>query len=182
MRAGLIGFRAGSNNPCHHHSLSRRTQRGDQTYLAILYPEWPIRSLPPSGGRTPAHNRDNRRNVDPFRGHPPQPCASRSPQVRVISVPRASQLGIHRHRRRRSNARARRTASIWWRSPPNAVPPVCRILDFGKYVYEEQKKHLAREIRREQDQGDRVHRRASRTTISRPSSATPRNSSTTATR
>ena len=23
---------------------------------------------------------------------------------------------------------------------PNAVPPVCRIMDFGKYVYEEQKK------------------------------------------
>jgi translation initiation factor IF-3 len=24
---------------------------------------------------------------------------------------------------------------------PNATPPVCRIMDFGKYVYEEQKKH-----------------------------------------
>ena len=24
---------------------------------------------------------------------------------------------------------------------PNAAPPVCRIMDFGKYVYEEQKKH-----------------------------------------
>jgi translation initiation factor IF-3 len=24
---------------------------------------------------------------------------------------------------------------------PNAQPPVCRIMDFGKYVYEEQKKH-----------------------------------------
>ena len=31
-------------------------------------------------------------------------------------------------------------ASTWSRSRPNADPPVCKILDFGKFKYEEQKK------------------------------------------
>ena len=36
----------------------------------------------------------------------------------------------------------------WWRSPPTAVPPVCRIMDFGKYQYQEQKR--AREAKKHQ--------------------------------
>ena len=31
-------------------------------------------------------------------------------------------------------------ASTWSRSSPNADPPVCKILDFGKFKYEEQKR------------------------------------------
>jgi len=26
--------------------------------------------------------------------------------------------------------------SIWWRSPPTATPPVCKIIDFGKFRYD----------------------------------------------
>ena len=31
-------------------------------------------------------------------------------------------------------------ASIWWRSRPTPTPPVCKILDLGKFKYEEQKR------------------------------------------
>ena len=38
-----------------------------------------------------------------------------------------------------SRARRRR-ASTWSRSRPNADPPVCKILDYGKFKFQEQKK------------------------------------------
>ena len=80
--------------------------------------------------------RDFRRNNDPFaairRNH-----RIKSPQIRVIS-PEGTQLGIL------DTAKALQLAVQFnldlVEVAPNAVPPVCRIMDFGKYVYEEQKK------------------------------------------
>jgi len=95
-------------------------------------------ALPSSspGGRTP-YNRDARRNNDPFaairRNH-----RIKSPQIRVIS-PEGRQLGVM------DTAKAIALALQFnldlVEVAPNATPPVCRIMDFGKYVYEEQKKH-----------------------------------------
>ena len=95
-------------------------------------------ALPSStpGGRTP-YNRDSRRNNDPFaairRNH-----RIKSPQVRVIS-PEGRQLGIM------DTAKAIALALQFnldlVEVAAAATPPVCRIMDFGKYVYEEQKKH-----------------------------------------
>ena len=95
-------------------------------------------ALPSSspGGRTP-YNRDSRRNNDPFaairRNH-----RIKSLQVRVIS-PEGRQLGIM------DTAKAIALALQFnldlVEVAATAVPPVCRIMDFGKYVYEEQKKH-----------------------------------------
>ena len=78
-----------------------------------------------------------RRNVDPFaairRNH-----RIKVPQVRVIS-PEGKQLGVI------DTAKAINLALEVGLDlvevAPNATPPVCRIMDFGKYVYEEQKKH-----------------------------------------
>ena len=86
-----------------------------------------------SGGRP----RDFRRNNDPFaairRNH-----RIKSPQIRVIS-PEGRQLGIL------DTPKALQLAIQFnldlVEVAPNATPPVCRIMDFGKYVYEEQKKH-----------------------------------------
>ena len=77
-----------------------------------------------------------RRNNDPFaairRNH-----RIKVPQVRVIS-PEGKQLGVL------DTAKAVNLALEVGLDlvevAPNAVPPVCRIMDFGKYVYEEQKK------------------------------------------
>src|SRR5450432_58367 len=95
-------------------------------------------ALPSSspGGRPP-YNRDARRNNDPFaairRNH-----RIKSPQIRVIS-PEGRQLGVM------DTAKAIALALQFnldlVEVAPNATPPVCRIMDFGKYVYEEQKKH-----------------------------------------
>jgi len=95
-------------------------------------------ALPSSspGGRTP-YNRDARRNNDPFaairRNH-----RIKSPQIRVIS-PEGRQMGVM------DTAKAIALALQFnldlVEVAPNATPPVCRIMDFGKYVYEEQKKH-----------------------------------------
>lgn len=78
-----------------------------------------------------------RRAVDPFaairRNH-----RIKVPQVRVIS-PEGKQLGVI------DTAKAVNLALEVGLDlvevAPNATPPVCRIMDFGKYVYEEQKKH-----------------------------------------
>jgi translation initiation factor IF-3 len=60
------------------------------------------------------------------------------PQIRVIS-PEGKQLGILQ------TDKALQLAIQYGLDlvevAPNAQPPVCRIMDFGKYVYEEQKKH-----------------------------------------
>lgn len=89
-------------------------------------------SFPSGGGSRPYQ----RRNVDPFaairRNH-----RIKVPQVRVIS-PEGKQLGVL------DTAKAVNLALEVGLDlvevAPNATPPVCRIMDFGKYVYEEQKK------------------------------------------
>ncbi len=94
-----------------------------------------LSSSPASGGRPP--QRDFRRNNDPFaairRNH-----RIKSPQIRVIS-PEGRQLGILDTPKALQLAMQFNLDLV--EVAPNAVPPVCRIMDFGKYVYEEQKKH-----------------------------------------
>ena len=92
----------------------------------------------PSGGRPPFNrDRDLRRNNDPFaairRNH-----RIKSPQVRVIS-PEGRQLGIMDTPK--AIALALQFNLDLVEVAATATPPVCRIMDFGKYVYEEQKKH-----------------------------------------
>ena len=85
------------------------------------------------GGRRPYR----RRPVDPFaairRNH-----RIKVPQVRVIS-PEGKQLGILATGKAINLALENDLDLV--EVAPNATPPVCRIMDFGKYVYEEQKKH-----------------------------------------
>jgi translation initiation factor IF-3 len=93
--------------------------------------------FPPAGGG----NRSGyyqRRNTDPFaairRNH-----RIKVPQVRVIS-PEGKQLGIMDTPKAVNLALEVGLDLV--EVAPNAQPvPVCRIMDFGKYVYEEQKKH-----------------------------------------
>ena len=86
------------------------------------------------GGNRPGSYQ--RRNVDPFaairRNH-----RIKVPQVRVIS-PEGKQLGILDTPKAVNLALENGLDLV--EVAPNATPPVCRILDFGKYVYEEQKK------------------------------------------
>ncbi|MBL9199158.1 MAG: translation initiation factor IF-3 [Opitutaceae bacterium] len=86
------------------------------------------------GGNRPGSYQ--RRNVDPFaairRNH-----RIKVPQVRVIS-PEGKQLGILDTAKAVNLALENGLDLV--EVAPNATPPVCRILDFGKYVYEEQKK------------------------------------------
>ena len=92
-------------------------------------------SFPSAGGGNRSGSYQ-RRNVDPFaairRNH-----RIKVPQVRVIS-PEGKQLGVL------DTAKAVNLALEVGLDlvevAPNATPPVCRIMDFGKYVYEEQKK------------------------------------------
>lgn len=95
-------------------------------------------ALPSStpGGRTP-YNRDPRRNNDPFAAIR-RNLRIKSPQIRVIS-PEGTQLGIMDTPKAQALATQFNLDLV--EVAPNAVPPVCRIMDFGKYVYEEQKKH-----------------------------------------
>lgn len=95
-------------------------------------------SSPPGGTRPPYHrDRDPRRNTDPF-AHIRRNLRIKAPQIRVIS-PEGRQLGIM------DTAAAYKLAQQFnldlVEMAANANPPVCRIMDFGKYVYEEQKKH-----------------------------------------
>src|SRR6201988_2081709 len=77
-----------------------------------------------------------RRNNDPFanirRNH-----RIKVPQVRVIS-PEGKQLGILDTPKAVNLALENGLDLV--EVAPNATPPVCRIMDFGKYVYEESKK------------------------------------------
>jgi len=77
-----------------------------------------------------------RRNNDPFaairRNH-----RIKVPQVRLIS-PEGKQLGIIDTTKAINLALENGLDLV--EVAPNAAPPVCRIMDFGKYVYEEQKK------------------------------------------
>jgi translation initiation factor IF-3 len=77
-----------------------------------------------------------RRNNDPF-ANIRRNQRIRVPEIRVIS-PEGKQLGIL------PTEKALRLAQQFnldlVEVAPNAQPPVCRIMDFGKYVYEESKK------------------------------------------
>ena len=88
-----------------------------------------------SGGNRPGQYQ--RRNLDPFasirRNH-----RIKVPQVRVIS-PEGKQLGILDTPKAINLALEVGLDLV--EVAPTAQPPVCRIMDFGKYVYEEQKKH-----------------------------------------
>lgn len=79
----------------------------------------------------------HRRNADPYaairRNH-----RIKVPQVRVIS-PEGKQLGVLDTPKAINLALEVGLDLV--EVAPNATPPVCRIMDFGKYVYEEQKKH-----------------------------------------
>jgi len=88
------------------------------------------------GGRSP-YNRDLRRNNDPFAAIR-RNMRIKSPQVRVIS-PEGRQLGIMDTPK--AIALALQFNLDLVEVAATATPPVCRIMDFGKYVYEEQKKH-----------------------------------------
>lgn len=89
-----------------------------------------------SGGRSP-YNRDRRRNNDPFAAIR-RNLRIKTPQVRVIS-PEGRQLGIMDTPK--AIALALQFNLDLVEVAAAATPPVCRIMDFGKYVYEEQKKH-----------------------------------------
>ena len=90
----------------------------------------------PSAGGGSRPGSYQRRNVDPFaairRNH-----RIKVPQVRLIS-PEGRQLGIIDTQKAISLALEVGLDLV--EVAPNATPPVCRIMDFGKYVYEEQKK------------------------------------------
>jgi translation initiation factor IF-3 len=91
--------------------------------------------FPPAGGSRSGFFQ--RRNTDPFanirRNH-----RIKVPQVRVIS-PEGKQLGIMDTPKAINLALEVGLDLV--ELAPNAEPPVCRIMDFGKYVYEESKKH-----------------------------------------
>lgn len=91
----------------------------------------------PSAGGGNRPGQFQRRNTDPFaairRNH-----RIKVPQVRVIS-PEGKQLGIMDTPKAINLALEVGLDLVEF--APNANPPVCRIIDFGKYVYEEQKKH-----------------------------------------
>ncbi|HOQ33191.1 MAG TPA: translation initiation factor IF-3 [Candidatus Hydrogenedens sp.] len=69
----------------------------------------------------------------------------RAPQVRVIDD-KGVQLGIMSKRDALREAEARELDLV--EVAPNATPPVCRIMDFGKYRYEQ--KRRAREAKKKQ--------------------------------
>ncbi|HEY1793426.1 MAG TPA: translation initiation factor IF-3 [Opitutaceae bacterium] len=95
----------------------------------------PIPSAAPGGNR-PGGQYQRGKSNDPFanirRNH-----RIKVPQVRVIS-PEGRQLGIMDTPKAVNLALENGLELV--EVAPNATPPVCRIMDFGKYVYEESKK------------------------------------------
>lgn len=89
-------------------------------------------ALPPSSGRNPYF----RRNVDPYynirRNH-----RIRAPEIRVI-LPDGRQAGVMPTSQ--ALAIAQEAGLDLVEVAAQATPPVCRVMDFGKYVYEQQKK------------------------------------------
>jgi translation initiation factor IF-3 len=69
----------------------------------------------------------------------------RAPEVRLVGE-KGEQLGIMPLRQALDTARKRSLDLV--EVAPTAVPPVCRLLDYGKYKYEQEKKE--REARRSQ--------------------------------
>jgi translation initiation factor IF-3 len=95
-------------------------------------------ALPSSpGGTRPPFNRNAPRNNDPF-AHIRRNLRIKAPQIRVIS-PEGRQLGIMETGAAYKLAQQFNLDLV--EMAANANPPVCRIMDFGKYIYEEQKKH-----------------------------------------
>jgi translation initiation factor IF-3 len=90
---------------------------------------------PPGAGGRPAYFQ--RRNNDPFAGIR-RNHRIKVPQVMVIS-PEGKKLGVLDTPKAVNLALEVGLDLV--EVAPNATPPVCRIMDFGKYVYEEQKKH-----------------------------------------
>ena len=88
----------------------------------------------PSGGGRPGYFQ--RRNNDPF-ANIRRNSRIKVPSIRVIS-PEGKQLGILATDKALQLAISVGLDLV--EVAPNAQPPVCRIMDFGKYVYEEQKK------------------------------------------
>jgi translation initiation factor IF-3 len=88
----------------------------------------------PSGGNRSGYQ--HRRNNDPFASIR-RNLRIKVPQIRVIS-PEGTQLGVMQTDKAFQLAQQFNLDLV--EVAPNAVPPVCRIMDFGKYVYEEQKK------------------------------------------
>lgn len=86
----------------------------------------------PGQNRGSYNNRNNRKDFGPRRNE-----RIRAPEVRVIG-PRGEQFGIMATGSALSLARAHELDLL--EIAPNAVPPVCRIVDYGKYLYEESKK------------------------------------------
>ncbi len=95
-------------------------------------------ALPSSSGGSgrPPFNRNAPRNNDPY-AHIKRNARIKSPQVRVIS-PEGRQLGIIDTPKALALAQQFNLDLVEVASTAN--PPVCRIMDFGKYIYEEQKK------------------------------------------
>lgn len=94
-------------------------------------------ALPSSSGGRPPYQRDFRRNNDPFASIR-RNLRIKAPQIRVIS-PEGRQLGIMETGQAMKLAQQFNLDLV--EVAPTAQPPVCRIMDFGKYMYEESKKH-----------------------------------------
>lgn len=88
------------------------------------------------GGKRRGGGRNFRRNNDPY-AHIRRNQRIRVPKIRVIS-PEGKQLGVMQTDRALELAQQFGLDLVEVAS--QASPPVCRIMDFGKYVYEESKK------------------------------------------
>ncbi len=94
-------------------------------------------SFSPSGsGGGNRSGQFQRRNNDPY-AHIRRGVRIKVPQVRVIS-PEGKQLGVLPTEK--ALALAQQVGLELVEVAAQAEPPVCRIMDFGKYIYEEQKK------------------------------------------
>jgi translation initiation factor IF-3 len=87
---------------------------------------------PPFPGRSPFF----RRTTDPY-AHIRRNQRIRSPEIRVI-LPDGRQAGIMPTSQALAIAQTAGLDLV--EVAPNATPPVCRVMDFGKYIYEQQKK------------------------------------------
>lgn len=94
-------------------------------------------SFPSSGGSSRPGQYQRRVNNDPY-FNIRRNQRIKVPSIRVIS-PEGKQLGILPTEK--ALQLAIQVGLDLVEVAPNAQPPVCRIMDFGKYVYEEQKKH-----------------------------------------
>jgi len=93
-------------------------------------------SSPSGGSSRPGSYQRRYTNNDPF-ANIRRNARIRVPEIRVIS-PEGKQLGILPTPK--ALALAQQFGLDLVEVAPNAQPPVCRIMDFHKYVYEEQKK------------------------------------------